>query len=169
MKRILMRDNAWLCITFLVLACGILLAFGLTSWDALLVVAMLACPLNWLWVFVFGRFPGEVGTEAAPETAGMTIEWMTPFYDRLCALFGLGRAFRMRTLQAAALQPGECVLDAGCGTGVWARLAAEAVGPSGRVVGIDPGPRMIAVARRNAAKEGSLATFKLAAVERLPF
>lgn len=165
-----MRDKAWLCpIASLVFAGGILLAFGFTWWDAPIIAAMLACPLAMLWTLISGRIPGEVGAEAAPETEGVTIDWMAPFYDRLCALFGLGRAFRRRILDVAALQPGERVLDAGCGTGVWTRLAAKAVGPSGQAIGVDPGPKMIGVARRNAAREGSRATFELAVVEKLPF
>jgi ubiquinone/menaquinone biosynthesis C-methylase UbiE len=50
-------------------------------------------------------------------------------------------------LETAALQPGERVLDVGCGTGVIARLAAEAVGSSGTVTGLDLTPDMIEVAR----------------------
>jgi 2-polyprenyl-3-methyl-5-hydroxy-6-metoxy-1,4-benzoquinol methylase len=49
-------------------------------------------------------------------------------------------------LSAAALEPGERVLDVACGTGVIARLAAERVGSSGKVVGIDVAPDMIEVA-----------------------
>jgi len=50
-------------------------------------------------------------------------------------------------LAAARLLPGERVLDVACGTGVVARLAAERVGPSGTVAGLDIHPAMLAVAR----------------------
>jgi ubiquinone/menaquinone biosynthesis C-methylase UbiE len=47
----------------------------------------------------------------------------------------------------AALRLGERVLDVACGTGVVARLAAERVGATGTVAGIDLNPGMLAVAR----------------------
>ncbi len=47
----------------------------------------------------------------------------------------------------AALQPGQRVLDVACGTGVVTRLAAERVGASGAVAGLDVTPGMLAVAR----------------------
>ncbi|HEY7609995.1 MAG TPA: methyltransferase domain-containing protein [Alphaproteobacteria bacterium] len=106
---------------------------------------------------------------AAPATAGVLIEWMVPFYDALCRLVGLGRAFRRHTLSLAEVGPGARVLDAGCGTGVLTRLAAALVGPSGAAIGIDPGPKMIRRARRDATRTRSAARFELAAVERLPF
>lgn len=49
-------------------------------------------------------------------------------------------------LQHAAVSQGQQVLDVACGTGVVARAAAELVGPSGRVSGVDLNPSMIQVA-----------------------
>src|SRR3954454_23201747 len=50
-------------------------------------------------------------------------------------------------VKAAALQPGERVLDVACGTGAVAREAAAHVGVTGTVVGLDLNPGMLAVAR----------------------
>ena len=164
------RDYAWLCpIVSLLLAAATLLAFGLTWWNALILALLLGCVIAAAWALVFGRLPAEIASESVPETQGLTIEWMAAFYEPMCRLFGLGRAFREEMLRVSALQLGERVLDAGCGTGVWTRLAAKVVGPTGRCTGIDPGPRMIGIARLDASKENSSAKFKLAAVEQLPF
>jgi len=54
---------------------------------------------------------------------------------------------RRRAVAWLELAPGERVLDVACGTGVVARLAAERVGPSGTVAGLDIHPAMLAVAR----------------------
>lgn len=53
-------------------------------------------------------------------------------------------------LEAAALSPGERVLDVACGTGLVSAAAARAVGASGRVLGIDIAEQMVAAARRRA-------------------
>lgn len=50
-------------------------------------------------------------------------------------------------VRAAGLQAGDRVLDVGCGTGLIARRAAEAVGATGSVSGIDVSPDMIEVAK----------------------
>jgi SAM-dependent methyltransferase len=51
----------------------------------------------------------------------------------------------------AELRSGQTVLDLGTGTGAAAKRAAAIVGPSGRVVGVDISPEMLAVARRSVA------------------
>ncbi len=97
------------------------------------------------------------------------MNWQAPFYDIGCAILGLGRKFREKTLGYAGLNPGKRVLDVGCGTGVLTRLAAAAVGPSGEVIGIDPSVRMIAIARKKAARLKNGADFRLGIIEQLSF
>ena len=57
------------------------------------------------------------------------------------------RALAANLVEVAALAPGEGVLDVACGTGIVARLAAERVGRTGTVAGLDINPGMLAVAR----------------------
>jgi arsenite methyltransferase len=69
----------------------------------------------------------------------------------------------------AGLEPGERVLDLGSGGGFDAFLAARQVGPTGRVIGVDMTPEMIALARSNAVKAGlAHVDFRLGDIERLP-
>lgn len=57
-------------------------------------------------------------------------------------------------LRHARPQPGEVVLDVGCGAGIETLLAARAVGPAGRVIALDMTPEMLARAREHAAMAG---------------
>jgi len=69
----------------------------------------------------------------------------------------------------AGLQPGEIVLDLGSGAGFDALLAAQAVGPTGRVIGVDMTPEMVAKARANARAAGvDHVEFHEGAIEALP-
>lgn len=54
----------------------------------------------------------------------------------------------------ATLQPGERVLDLGCGAGIDVLLAAQTVGPEGQVIGVDMTPAMLAKARAHAVEAG---------------
>ena len=75
---------------------------------------------------------------------------------------------RLRTLAGLALRRGESVLDAGCGTGLLLEQQALAVGPEGRVEGIDYSDDMLAGARRRCADLPQVG-FHQGSVESLPF
>lgn len=68
-----------------------------------------------------------------------------------------------------AMQPGETVLDLGSGGGIDCFLAAKMVGPTGRVIGVDMTPEMIALANRNREKVGATnVEFRHGQIEELP-
>jgi len=72
-------------------------------------------------------------------------------------------------LAIASLRPGQTVLDLGSGAGFDCFLASKAVGPSGKIIGVDMTPEMIAKARRNAANGGyENVEFRLGEIEHLP-
>ena len=67
------------------------------------------------------------------------------------------------------LQPGETVVDLGSGGGIDCFLAAKAVGPNGKVIGVDMTPEMLSKARKNAVKGGyENVEFRLGEIENLP-
>src|SRR5436305_13128377 len=69
-----------------------------------------------------------------------------------------------------ALRPGEDVLDVGCGAGMDTLVAAQMVGPTGSVTGIDMTPDMAAKARRSvAAMDVGHVTIVEGSAEELPF
>ena len=63
-------------------------------------------------------------------------------------------AVRTAYLDLLAIQPGEHVLDVGCGSGVPLRDMARRVGPTGRAVGMEYSPAFLTIARELAEQEG---------------
>jgi SAM-dependent methyltransferase len=69
----------------------------------------------------------------------------------------------------ASLQPGEVVLDLGSGAGLDAFVAAEKVGPTGQVIGVDMTQEMIDKSNANAEKlNATNVEFRLGDIEQLP-
>jgi SAM-dependent methyltransferase len=73
----------------------------------------------------------------------------------------------------ASLQPGEVVVDLGSGGGFDVFLAGPKVGPTGRVIGVDMTPDMLALARKNTATYHEVTglenvEFRLGEIEHLP-
>jgi len=108
--------------------------------------------------------------EAAAQTEGRMIRWAS-FYDTFTNILTLGHIGMLRsmTIDQAQLQPGEKVLDVGCGTGGVTIPAKRRVGKTGEASGIDPAPEMIAVARKKAARAGLEIEFRVGVIESLPY
>jgi acyl dehydratase/ubiquinone/menaquinone biosynthesis C-methylase UbiE len=79
-------------------------------------------------------------------------------YRRVAGSFDLSTAwlepYRRRAVSQLRLQPGDVVVDVGCGTGMSFEPIQAAIGPSGRLVGIDPSPEMLAAARARVGDAG---------------
>lgn len=71
-------------------------------------------------------------------------------------------------METAAPEAGEFVVDVACGTGVVTRLAAERVGPDGRVVGVDLTPEMLEVAAATTPPSGVTIDWRQGSAESLP-
>lgn len=82
------------------------------------------------------------------------------------ALMGLGCGSPVRL---AEIREGETVVDLGSGGGIDVFLAARQVGPSGKVIGVDMTPEMLARARTNAERLGlGNVEFRQGLIEALP-
>ena len=108
--------------------------------------------------------------DSAPATRGAVIRW-AGHYDQVVSLLTLGRRAQLRkmTIALARIQPGDRVLEVGCGTGDLAIAACAPAGPRGSVSGIDAGPEMIAVARAKAARAGVAVDFRVEPIEALTY
>ena len=96
--------------------------------------------------------PSELSRVATkPETANYVLGHSPAEIRRLGIQAAILRPITMRLLQGLGVSPGMRILDVGCGAGDVALLAAELVGESGAVVGIDRSEAAILAARARAA------------------
>jgi arsenite methyltransferase len=104
--------------------------------------------------------------KAGLELQGYPPEVIRDFPPEILAAFcGVGNPFSLESLN-----PGDAVLDLGCGAGVDSLVAARLVGAAGRVVGLDVTPAMIERARSNQARLVlANLTFQVGDAEALPF
>ena len=105
-----------------------------------------------------------------PETSGAVIR-RASLFDIFTNVIGLGvngPNSRM-IVEMARLQPGDNVLDVGCGPGNLTLTASKYVGASGSAYGIDASPEMINVARKKAKRSGSEIVFEVGLIERIAY
>jgi len=104
--------------------------------------------------------------KAGMEIQGYPPELVENFPPEVLAAFcGVGNPFSL-----APLNPGDAVLDIGCGAGVDSLVAAHLVGAGGRVAGLDVTPAMVERARGHLARLGlANVTFEVGDAQALPF
>ena len=98
-----------------------------------------------------GQFNYPVGRDSAER-----LNYRRDLLDRIPSdvvehFVGVGNPFAM-----GEPQPGWTVVDIGCGCGLDALMAADYVGPTGRIRGVDMTPEMLGVARAGLGRSGLL-------------
>ncbi|MDO9533204.1 MAG: methyltransferase domain-containing protein [Deltaproteobacteria bacterium] len=112
-----------------------------------------------------GNFQYPTG-KTGMELQGYPPEVLKNFPPEVLAAFcGVGNPFSLEPLN-----PGDAVLDIGCGAGVDSLVAAHLVGAGGKVVGLDVTAAMVERARANLARLGlAHVKFQVGEAEALPF
>jgi ubiquinone/menaquinone biosynthesis C-methylase UbiE len=88
-------------------------------------------------------------------------------YDRLASAPGVG-SWRERAADALDLDPGDVVVEMGCGTGANVPALADRVAPGGRVVGLDVTREMVRRARGHPERNGDAVGYLQADATRPP-
>lgn len=83
--------------------------------------------------------------------------WLLPLYDPFTKVLGVEASHR-ELINQAGINPGQRVLEIGCGTGNLAILVKR-LNPASPVVAIDPDPKALARARRKAERRGAKIQF----------
>ena len=91
---------------------------------------------------------GRAGLAPDPRLAIAKYRRLAAGYD---ASARRSMELRRRAIGMLALVPGDTVIDVACGTGLSLPLLRQAVGPRGRVVGVEVSPDMLAIARTRCA------------------
>ena len=94
-------------------------------------------------------------------------DWFLPFYDPILRLIGADAA-KQQLIEQADLQPGQRVLDVGCGTGDLLVLIAKRH-PDVEVIGLDPDPKALTRARRKLDRAGLSAQLDQGFSDELPY
>lgn len=98
----------------------------------------------------------------------LSYRFLTPFYDFIQKYIVRDVRYKTLLIQQADIQPGQHVLDLGCGTGTLAIMAKQAQ-PSAEVIGLDADPDMLKAARYKSAEHKAHVKFDVGFTNELPY
>jgi ubiquinone/menaquinone biosynthesis C-methylase UbiE len=98
----------------------------------------------------------------------LSYRFLTPFYDLIQRYIVRDVRYKSLLIAQANIQPGQHVLDLGCGTGTLA-IMAKLAQPSAHVTGLDADPDMLKVAKYKSAQMKAQVKFDVGFTEKLPY
>ena len=98
----------------------------------------------------------------------LSYRFLTPFYDFIQRFIVRDVRYKSMLIEQAAIQPGQQVLDLGCGTGTLAIMAKQSQ-PSAEVTGLDADPDMLKVARHKSSERKAHVKFDVGFTNKLPY
>ena len=98
----------------------------------------------------------------------LSYRFLTPFYDFIQKYIVRDVRYKTRLIEQANIQPGQHVLDLGCGTGTLAIMVKQ-LQPSAEVVGLDADPEMLKVAKYKSSHQNAPVKFDVGFTNKLPY
>jgi ubiquinone/menaquinone biosynthesis C-methylase UbiE len=113
---------------------------------------------------------GSSNSAAQPHgyVPALRLKALTGLYDPVVALTTRERTFKRELLRELNPQPGDRILDLGCGTGTLALMIKRSQ-PQAAIEGIDADPVMLDRARRKSAEAGLPISFQTGMAQDLPY